>query len=158
VSVKITKDNVAALLSNIQSMTRKEVLVGVPGDLAARSGTPINNAALAAIHNNGSPVNNVPARPFLIPGVENAQPQILRLLEAGARRGLERPSEVEDALERAGIVAAMSAKRVITSQEGFEPLAQGTLNARARKGFKGTKALIQTGQLLNSITHVVRDK
>lgn len=157
-SLKITKDNVAALLSNIHAMTRKEVLVGVPGESAGRNGEAINNAALAAVHNNGSPVNNVPARPFLVPGIENAQGQILRLLEAGARRGLEKPGEVEDALERAGIVAAVSVRKVIVSQEGFEELKPGTLKARQRKGFQGTKALIQSGQLLNSITHVVRNK
>ncbi|MDD1617199.1 MAG: hypothetical protein LUQ28_12105, partial [Methylococcaceae bacterium] len=59
-------------------------------------------------------------------------------------------------LTKAGIVAQNSVKATITKGEGFEPLAESTIKARQRKGFKGTKPLIRTGQLRNSITYIVK--
>lgn len=157
--VTITKDNVNALLSNMRAMAERQVLVGVPEDKSKRKADDgINNAALAYIHNNGSPVNNIPARPFMEPGIEKAQPGVITLLRKGAERGLENPNGVDSALERAGLLAVSKIRGVITSQEGFEPLSEETLAARKRKGFDGEKALIRTGQLRNSITYVVRKK
>lgn len=40
----------------------------------------------------------------------------------------------------------------------FVPLAPATIKARQRQGFKGTKALIRTGALLNAIQYVVDKK
>jgi len=60
------------------------------------------------------------------------------------------------ALTKAGIVAQNSVKAAITKGEGFAPLADATVKARQRKGFKGTKPLIRTGQLRNSITYIVK--
>lgn len=140
------------------AMQNKHVLVGVPEDKAQRkAGDGISNAQLAYIHENGSPAQNIPDRAFLIPGVEEAQQDVARLLEAGARRGLENPDEVDKALERAGLRAVSSVKAVIT-RNNFEPLKAATLRARKRMGFLGTKALLVTSQLRNAITYVVRRK
>lgn len=157
-SVRITKDNTKALLANIRAMKGKQVLIGIPEDKSQRKASDgVSNAQLGYIHENGSPAQNIPERPFLLPGVEEAQPDVLRLLEAGARRGLDSPDEVDKALERAGLRAVSSVKAVIT-RNNFEPLKAGTLRARKRLGFLGTKALIVTGQLRNAITYVVRKK
>ena len=96
--------------------------------------------------------------PHLRPGVEEALPAITAELEKAAGRALETPAAYEVGLEKAGIKAVASVRKQIVSQQGFPELAKGTLRARARKGFKGTKRLIQTGQYLNAITHVVRAK
>lgn len=157
-SVKILKDDVRKLLSNIEAMTQKRVLIGIPGELAARPGEPVSNAALGYIHEFGSPAANIPARPFLNPGIQDALPEIIPELAISARRALKTPGAYEIGLERAGIRATTAVKKRIRSQEGFVPLAERTLKAREKAGFKGTKALIRTGQLLNSITHVIRSK
>jgi hypothetical protein len=75
-----------------------------------------------------------------------------------AGQALTDASAVDQALNAGGLVAQSSVKKQIVSQEGFSPLKQGTLAARKRNGFNGTKALIRTGQLLNSISYVVREK
>lgn len=157
-TVKITKDSVYALMSNIRAMASKQVLVGVPEDKGARkSGDGISNAQIAYISENGSPLNNIPARPSIVPGIEEAQEDIVKLLGAGAARALNAPGEIDKALERAGLRAVSSIRAVITRND-FEPLKPGTLRARERRGFKGTKALIVTGQFRNSINYVVRKK
>jgi hypothetical protein len=158
VSVKITKDNVRSLIANIEQMSNKRVFIGIPGEASARPGQPISNAQIGYINEFGSPINNIPAAPHLRPGVEAALPAITAELEKAAVRALKTPAAYGVGLERAGIRAVASVRKQIVSQEGFSELAKGTLRARARKGFKGTKRLIQTGQYLNAITHVVRAK
>jgi len=157
VKVKITKDNTKNLLANIEALASKRVYVGIPGEKANRSG-PINNAQIGYIAENGSPVNNIPARPHLVPGVEAAMPAIIKDMRLSAKSAMKLPGAADARLERAGMTAMMSVRRKVVSQEGFQALAPGTVKARARKGFKGTKALIETGQYLNAINYVVRDK
>lgn len=157
-NVTVTKDDVAKVLANIQEMARKEVLVGIPAEKTARKGDPITNASLAYIHEHGSPARNIPARPFLVPGVRTAAPKAAAAMKRLAGQALTDASAVDKALNAGGLVAQSSVKKQIVSQEGFSPLKQGTLAARKRNGFNGTKALIRTGQLLNSITYVVREK
>lgn len=156
--IKVTKDNVDNVLEAIKAMANKRVLVGIPSDKAPRRGDPINNATLGYIHENGSPARNIPARPFLKPGVASAKDKLVQTLKGYAKQALADKSAIEKGLNAAGLVAQSAVKNRIRSGEGFAPLKPGTLAARKRKGAKGTKPLIRTGQLLNSITYVVRDK
>jgi hypothetical protein len=157
-NVRVTKDNVRSLLSNIEQMSKKRVYIGISGEVAARPGEPISNSQIGYIHEFGSPINNIPAAPHLRPGVEDALPAVSSELKKAARLALKSPGAYETGLERAGIKAVSSVRKRIVSQQGFPELAEGTKRARKRKGFKGTKRLIQTGQYLNAITHVVRTK
>ena len=68
------------------------------------------------------------------------------------------PEAVDRGLTAAGQIAADAVRSQIVRQVGFAPLAPSTLRARAAAGFKGTKALIVTGELMRSITHVIRKK
>ena len=157
--VEVVKDITDKVLANIQKMASQRLLIGIPAQKAARKGDPINNAALGFIHENGSPARNIPARPFLVPGVRAATPKCLSVLKQSGQAALKAgPEALEKGLNAAGLIAQSAVKRQIVSQEGFTPLKAGTLAARKRKGFKGDKALIRTGQLLNSITYVVREK
>jgi len=156
--MKITKDNVDSMLEAVKAMAAKRVLVGVPSAEAPRRGDPINNATLAFIHENGSPARNIPARPFLKPGVAGAKDKLVSTLRVYAKQALTDKSAIEKGLNAAGLVAQSAVKNQIRSSIGMKPLASGTLAARRRKGAKGEKPLIRTGQLLNSITYVVRDK
>ena len=156
--VKITRDESARVLQAIQNMAGKHVLVGIPADNNARKGGPITNAALGYIHENGSGARNIPARPFLKPGVAAAADQCVKVLKSAAQNAFTDKNAIDKGLNAAGLVAQASVKKRIVSQEGFTPLKAATLAARKRKGAKGEKALIRTGQLLNSITYVVRKK
>lgn len=157
-NVTITKDDVAKVLANIQQMAGKEVLVGIPAEKTARKGDPITNASLGYIHEHGSPARNIPARPFLVPAVKNASNKIASAMKGLAAQATTDAAAVDKALNAGGLVAQSAVKKQIVSQEGFTPLKAGTLAARKRKGFQGDKALIRTGQLLNSISYVVREK
>ena len=157
-SVTITRDNAKNVIAAIQDMAKKHVLVGIPSSENGRNDGSIGNAALGAIHENGSGVRNIPARPFLKPGVAAAADQCAKLLKSAAQNAFTDKNAIDKGLNAAGLVAQASVKKRIVSQEGFTPLKAATLAARKRKGAKGTKALIRTGQLLNSITYVVREK
>ena len=155
-SVTITKDRMADVLKSIQSLVKERTLVGIPAANAERRDGPINNAAIGYINEFGSPANNIPARPFLIPGVEAAQPKVVKQLRRGADQALGGKLDAADkALHSAGIVAVNAVRAKIS--EGIPtPLKASTIAARARRGRTGTKPLIDTGQLRNSLTYVVR--
>lgn len=157
--IKVTKDLVKSFLANIDSMQSKRVYVGVPGEYASRGAVgPINNATIGYISERGSPVNNIPARPHLVPGVASVQEKCAQELKLGAVAALKDPGAFDTRLERVGLIAQTAVKKKIVSQEGFAELSPRTLRARKKKGFKGTKALIESGQYLNAINYVVRKK
>ena len=118
---------------------------------------PIGNAALLAINEFGSPAQNIPARPVMKTGLKNAQEPIAEQFKLAAVNAWKNGvSALERYYERAGIIASQSIKRVINDQEGIEEPAASTLASRKARGFKGTKALVVTGQMRNSITYIVR--
>lgn len=157
--VKMVRDDVAKIMRDIKKLTELDVLVGIPSDKTDREdGSPMNNAILGYIHEYGAPAAGIPARPFLIPGVQNAQPKVIKHLEAAAKAALEqKPDDVDVFLHRAGGVATNEAKAVINA--GVKPdLKDATLAARRRRGRTGEVPLIDIGKLRNSITYVVRKK
>lgn len=160
-------DNSAAISAALRDLSRRRVLVGVPAANNARTdGGSISNSALAWIHSFGAPEANVPARPFMEPGIRAAQPAINTALQYAAKAALAGDMMKVDAnLDIAGIKAVNSIKQVI--QAGIPPpLAQATVTARRRRS-KGstyrrkataasdTTPLIDTAQMIGAITHVV---
>lgn len=160
-SLTITKDDVAKVVQSIKALSGKYVVIGIPAPKSPRTDGPIGNAGIGYVQEYGSPARGIPPRPFLAPGVRNAGPQVTALLRRAAMAQIgdnAHGGALDDALNRAGIVASDAVRRVIRAGDGMAPLAPSTLAARARKKFKGTKPLIHTGQLLRSITYVVRDR
>lgn len=187
--VVITKDVVNGIIGEITELVGKQVLVGIPENKTIRSsfesGTPPTNATLGYIHEFGAPGANIPARPFLVPGVRKATKAVMPHLQAACEAALEQDRKRSDKeLTAAGIIAASSAKKEIHSGN-FVPLKPGTIRGRFRsRGTKsrrageeqymelvkggmspaaaqtaaGIRPLINTGQLANSITSVVRKK
>jgi hypothetical protein len=147
-------------MRSLRALASTQVLVGVPSDRDERKGEqPINNAQIAYLMENGSAVANIPARPVLIPGVEAVADKCADIIAKGAADSiLGGQSEYIKSLNKAGLIAQASVRGTLTAGEGFAPLAESTLKARERKGFKGTKPLLVTGQLRNSYTYVVRKR
>lgn len=154
----VKKDITKKIMASLKSIGRRQVLVGVPQDEDSRSGEPIGNASLARIHETGSPARNIPARPFLVPGVEQASKDSAEILKRGAVKLLDGTGTMEQSLNQVGLNAQSKVKLRIVNQVGFAPLKAGTIAARKRDGRKGEKALIRTGELLNSIKYVIRDR
>ncbi|KVN17922.1 MULTISPECIES: hypothetical protein [unclassified Burkholderia] len=157
-SMKI--DRLDEILKSISGLVQKEVLVGVPDSTAGRKdqGEPLSNAEIGYILENGSPANNLPARPHLVPGVQDARPKFEPQLQKGVEAALDGDLEkVDRSLNRAGLVAQNSVRAKINSN--IQPkLADSTLAARRRRGVTRENTLVDTTQYRNSITYVVRKK
>lgn len=156
-------DFTKSIMENVAAIKSIETVVGIPEEEDGRQEEgQIGNAALLFINNFGSPANNIPARPVMEIGMRAAQDQIAEEMKKAAKEGLTKGSKViEKYHNRAGMIASSSVKRAINDQIGIDPPADATLKARqylTQSGFKGTKALIVTGQMRNAITYVVRPK
>ncbi|KGS34461.1 hypothetical protein [Burkholderia pseudomallei] len=153
-------DRLDEVLKSISRLVQKEVLVGVPDSTAGRKddGEPLSNAEIGYIMENGSPANNIPARPHLVPGVQDARPKFEPQLQKGVEAALDGDLEkVDRSLNRAGLVAQNSVRAKINSN--IPPkLADSTLAARRRRGVTRENTLVDTGQYRNAITYVVRKK
>jgi len=157
--LKVTKDFTKNFNEIISKFKNDKVLIGVPENKADRKDDEINNATLLAIMNFGSPSNNIPPWPILDIGIEKSKEEVSKQFALAAEKALsDGPQAVDRYYERAGIIASNSVKLVLNSQinapEG-RPL-ESTIKARKRKGFKGKKYWLVTGQLRNSITYVVK--
>ena len=62
-----SKVDIALAVDLFESM---QLLVGIPEKNAARADGGMDNVSLAFLHSRGSPVNNMPARPFIEPAIE----------------------------------------------------------------------------------------
>lgn len=176
VTVKI--DNLKMLLDNIHAMVGERVYVGIPHDKDKRNQQKddqkkekkkrakkgeekqitVGNVQIAYINEYGSAGKRIPARPFLMPGIRKVTPQILGVLQAGARAGLTKRGAVHRSLRISGRIAVASVRKTMTAGEGYVPLSQRTLDARRAKKRKSTKPLIETGRLRRSITYVIRKR
>lgn len=184
--VTVTKDTVTAVLGAITTLVGKQVLIGVPESTTERpDDEPVNNATLAYIHEFGSPAANIPARPFLIPGVQKVEEAAVAQLEKAVFASLTGdPKGADQKLNAAGIVGMNGARDEI-STGNFEPLSPATVYGRsyarktgttrpeeirylelvrggmspaAAQAETGIRPLINTGELRNSLTYVVRKK
>ncbi len=179
-AAKLIINHLPKLKTSFAKLSSEEVLAGVPSSADPRKekGTKMNNATLAFIHDKGSPAANIPARPFMEPGIESCKDRVINLFKAGAKKALNgENSEVNTTLHKVGLVAQASIRNAIN--EGIPPpLADSTLRARIRNktGVKGARAeltsrnlgnppsselakpLVNTAQMRNSINYVLRKK
>lgn len=68
-------DNAKAILDALRSLTKKDVLVGIPSEDSGRDDVPFGNAGIGYLNEYGSPEQNIPPRPHLVPGVKSAEEQ-----------------------------------------------------------------------------------
>ena len=183
VVIKKGKQSVKELLTSLRLLVDVEVLVGFPEGTTERdvdTGEPsgITNAALAYIHDNGAPEQNIPARPFMRPAMEDskikAADKLGQVLAAVITRAAG-PTVVEMGMHQVGLLVKLAIQNKIN--EGIPPpLADRTLQARARRGRKGAitelanrkqglppstllaKPLIDTGQMRNAANYVIRSR
>lgn len=174
-------DNLPELMLAIKRLGRDEVLVGVPADNTDRDDPlskeqGITNAAIAYIQDNGAPEQRIPARPFMIPGMEASTERVTALLATTARYTLAgQPAKIDEGYMRVGFEVVKNITGVIRG--GIAPaLAERTLVERARRGRKGAQTeldrrarglgpsmrfatpLMDTNEMLKSITFVIRAK
>lgn len=170
-TLEVTSDFTKDFNNIVKGFKSDAVLIGIPeqekdrkavdekGKAVPEQNDPITNAALLAINEFGSPLNNIPARPVMAIGIRNAQADIADTFASAVKMALSKGlSALNIYYNRVGIIASNSVKKAINDQDGIEHIAFSTALSRLRAGFKGEKALIVTGQLRNSITYVVKDE
>lgn len=177
----------AELRQGLLLLADLEVLVGVPdenADVGREVGEP-NNATLALIHDQGAPEANIPARPFMRPGIEAQRAKIEEKLSQTLKAVIVKgggTQACEIGLAQTGIIAAVSIQNTIN--DGIPPpLSDYTLQQRMRKNRKGgggarkgaameldrrwdgqipstefAKPLVDTGAMRNSITYAIRSR
>lgn len=162
--VKESGDGFKDVLRAMRFLSQSQVLIGIPEGAGAHEG--MSNVALAYLHTMGSPVNKMPARPFLEPGIEEAKDDIAeQMLEAAKDAFAGDIAAAVDRLDMAGIVGENAVKARFGSSS-MAPLAPITINGgwmRNKvsgkpvyiKGKGSSAPLIDTGDLRNSITHIV---
>lgn len=136
---QFTKDNTSVLTQLLQKLEQQQVLLGIPidSDNNERSDSNLTNAQIGFIQEYGSPINNLPARPFLIPGIENNTREFSKAIQNDLPGLLELNKGTQDVnslFDNLGTVAVEAVQSEIQSQR-----------------------LVKSGQLLNSITFITEN-
>lgn len=139
----------------IESLSKYSIEIGVISEDTGRKETVsygITNAELMQIHENGSPIKNIPARPVLdLTIMWTEQHLIKRVLDSIIEGVFEKDwgkVEIERELSRMCIRMENHAREIIYDNDGT--LAPNSPRVAKRK--KGNHPLFDTGQLARSIT------
>lgn len=152
------------IFAAIKTLERSGVLVGIPADAKGQDadGQPIQYAGLGYVFEFGAPEINMPARPWLAPGIEAEKERIGKLLAAGGKKLLfgGPKSDYETTLHKVGLIAQSAIKNRIVA--GIDPpLSPRTIYARLHRRKRRREPgkmtpLIDTGGFLRSIQYRVR--
>lgn len=133
---------------------RNVTKVGLPAEAApamppdAPSSTMVDLVQLAAIHEFGAPKRNIPERSFIRATYDENKTKIEQIQEVEARRIISGESTVQESLSRIGEWLVMKTRKKIENHIP-PPLSPATIAAK-----QGNTPLYDTGQLIQSITHV----
>lgn len=130
----LSESRVKGIEAAVEALSKRAVYVGISKNSAPRTdGCTLRNSELGWIHEKGSVSQNIPPRPFLVPGINKAKPAIV----AGYREALENAlhgegeNTVEDVLYKIGDRAASGVKNYIRTAY-FIPLRPSTIANRYR--------------------------
>lgn len=139
-----TTERIVAAMEGLAGAAGK---VGWFETAAYKDGTPV--AYVATIHEFGT--SRIPARPFMRPAVAEYGPQWVQQIGEGAKAALRGSVSARDVLEIVTLRAAGDVAKSITAVTS-PALSPATVK---RKGF--TKPLVDTGQMIQSVTGKVED-
>jgi hypothetical protein len=134
------------------------IQIGVQGREAKEQvgESSFNMASLAAVHEYGSTLHNIPARHPILHYTFSHEVPIREMLESGAKEALKPNSDLKKILGTIGEVMVSDLKYDIEAGNLVPPLKEETIEARERKrGKRTTTPLLDTGTLRNSYTSVV---
>ena len=142
------------VMRGLTSFTDMDVIFGFIEDKneERQKGDPLTNATLGYIHEYGSPAAHIPKRPFLQPAFERKREWAIKQVRGAILDALSGNRQaLKNTLTIVGTGFRDQAKANIREQYKMKPLSEETLEMRRRRGLERTKALIDTGQLLNAI-------
>lgn len=162
--VVVVKNDLGLIAKGVLALTKSQLLIGIPADAPSRQPedgeeAPPSNAVIGYLQETGAPDQNLPARPFLVPAVQGIAPEIGARLRKAGKEALfgGGAAAVDKAYHAIGLVAQNAVRARITDGD-FAPLAKRTLEARKARGRTGERPLLDTGQLRNSVTYVIKKK
>lgn len=121
----------------------KYATVGIHEDAGNTEDGAMTQAQNGALQNFGN--DKIPARPWLIPGVESATPDVIDTIASGIEKGLP----TDQIMEQVGAIAAGATQQYMTDLRE-PPNAKSTI---AKKG--SDNPLIDSGSLRASVTYKV---
>lgn len=159
IKIEVTHDTVKQVLDGFKFIENSGVYVGIPESKSSRedNSTGITNAELLFIHTNGSPINNVPARPVIEPALESDQERLSSMLSKMMLYALSGDFDMAvKQLKLTGMRGQNVARKWFVNPDNhWPPNTIAVQNAKRKKGSTNPKPLIDTGELRKSITYVV---
>jgi len=139
------------LADRLNEWAGKNVMVGIPAAENARNDGPIGSAGILAVHEFGSPERGIPERSVVRRSIHDNQAKYVVLNKQSLRKVLRGEMTIEAAINLLGTIAAGDVKLTIRHAD-LAPLKKAT---EKRKG--SSQPLIDSAQMIQSITHEVRD-
>lgn len=149
----------------LQFLKDTPVYVGVPENKTVRrkedgEKVAITNAELMFIHTNGSPRNNIPARPVIESAIEDDKERISKMFKDAGQTMI---NQGKDAAMKKLKLIGMRAQNVcrawfVNPKNNWPPNSPATIAAKRAKGATKPRPLIDTGQLRRSIIYFVETK
>jgi hypothetical protein len=106
-------------------------------------------ALIASYHEFGT--EHIPARPFLSSAIQEGEAAIGKGLEAALDAIIGGSTAIVEASKLGLIAVALVKARILSSKEWAKELSRKTVKAK-----KSDKPLVDTAQMLNSVTYVVK--
>lgn len=150
-SGKFNGDGIKALEARIRAIGKKKVVVGVPTSTNEWREDGLSNATIAAAHEFGVS-GHIPERSFLRSTLHEKKCDVSKLLFRELKSDISQGDFSGRALAIVGEKLSVEVKRKI--QSGISP----ALDSKTVKRKRSSKPLIDTGNMLQSITYEVRDK
>lgn len=160
VEIEVTKDGFKQMMNGLDWIENSGVYVGVPEDESSREDEDITNAELLFIHTNGSLINNVPARPVIEPALREDSERLSSMLGKAFVYALQGKFEfASEQLKKTGMRGQKVARAWFTNpKNNWPPNAPSVVRAKLKKGSTNPRPLIDTGELVRSITYVIYER
>ena len=158
------KDRTSQVISRVKGLRDIGLYVGV-FEGPRRIGSNLTNAELANILENGTDDGRLPARPFIIPGLQESRIRWISHIKASGEAALDGKRRVaQNQLHKAGQAAVDGIQNKMI--EGpFTPLSEKYVKrskwrsgTRPQGGRRVGGALLDTGQLFNAIEYRIRSR
>lgn len=156
--IKEVTNNASKQLEAIEFIKNNGVYVGVQQKDATREGDDVTNAELLFIHTNGSPAQNIPARPVIEPAIHDDRERLGTMMKKAAEYVFD--GKYSEALRQLELVGMRGQK---VSRDWFHnpknhwaPNAQSVIAEKIKKGSDDPRPLIDTNELHKSITYFVK--
>lgn len=143
------------LMRDLERLAKQDLLVGFPEGEARDDG--LSNAQLAYIHDNGAPEANIPARPFMVPAIDRAKKKLCDKAGQVARALTQGRDVIDQGMHQMGLDASVAIKDEINSNIQPE-LSDATKASRRARGLTRENTLVDTGQMRNAATYVIRER